>query len=75
MNIITMPKAKKAPQARLESVTFFCEQLQKSFTVPIDKVTLTSFEEEGCIFGSHGHITLDVPCECGTEHEIIVKEW
>jgi hypothetical protein len=66
---------KKAELNKLVGLKIYCEKLDKEILVDINKCYFDGGESECELCGSHGHISVDVTCECGNSHTITIKDW
>lgn len=65
---------KKKDESKVIGIVYFCDVLKKEI-ISNDIESLTSYEQECEICGSHGSTNFWVRCECGKTHDIEVKSW
>ena len=65
----------KKLEVEIRSMKVYCEKLDKEVEIEFEKIYWERSEQECEICGSHGHVSVSFKCECGKDHEIILKDW
>jgi len=67
---------KRKAGAKIESITIYCQNLNRSVVVEAEKANFSGSSSECELCGSHGSVKVYVrECQCGSYHDIELYEW